>query len=62
LPLFEKKTGIKVKVVARGTGAAIEIGKRGNADVALVHAKGQELKAAEEGLLTGIKSCTTILL
>ncbi|MGD1076296.1 MAG: substrate-binding domain-containing protein, partial [Thermodesulfovibrionales bacterium] len=31
LPLFEKKTGIRVKVVSRGTGAAIEIGKRGDA-------------------------------
>ena len=49
LPLFEKKSGIKVKVVARGTGAAIEMGKRGDADVALVHAKEQELKAVEEG-------------
>jgi len=49
LPLFEKQTGIKVKVVARGTGAAIEMGKRGDADVALVHAKEQELKAVEEG-------------
>jgi tungstate transport system substrate-binding protein len=49
LPIFEKKTGIKVKVVARGTGAAIEIGKRGDADVAFVHAKEQELKVVEEG-------------
>ena len=49
LPLFEKKAGIKVKVVARGTGAAIEMGKRGDADVAFVHAKEQELKAVEEG-------------
>jgi tungstate transport system substrate-binding protein len=49
LPMFEKKAGIKVKVVARGTGAAIEMGKRGDADVALVHAKEQELKAVEEG-------------
>ncbi|MCL5023082.1 MAG: extracellular solute-binding protein [Nitrospirae bacterium] len=49
LPLFEKKTGIKVKVVARGTGAAIEMGKRGDADVAFVHAKEQELKAVKEG-------------
>jgi tungstate transport system substrate-binding protein len=47
--MFEKKTGIKVKVVARGTGAAIEMGKRGDADVAFVHAKEQELKAVEEG-------------
>jgi tungstate transport system substrate-binding protein len=49
LPIFEKKTGIKVKVVARGTGAAIEMGKRGDADMVLVHAKEQELKAVEEG-------------
>src|SRR4030067_3840499 len=49
LPMCEKKTWIKVKVVARGTGAAIEMGKRGDADVAFVHAKEQELKAVEEG-------------
>jgi len=49
LPLFEKKTSIKVDVIAVGTGAAIEIGKRGDADVVLVHAKEQELKAIEEG-------------
>src|SRR4030067_3244850 len=49
LPTFEKKTGIKVKVVARGTGAAIEMGKRGDADMLFVHAKEQELKAVEEG-------------
>ncbi len=49
LPIFEKKTGIQVDVVAVGTGAAIEIGKRGDADVVMVHAKDQELKAVEEG-------------
>lgn len=49
LPIFEKKTGIKVDVVAAGTGAAIEIGKRGDADFVFVHAKEQELKALEEG-------------
>jgi tungstate transport system substrate-binding protein len=49
LPIFEKKTGIKVKVVARGTGAAIEMGKRGDADVVFVHAKELELKAVKEG-------------
>jgi tungstate transport system substrate-binding protein len=49
MPLFEKKTGIKVDVVAVGTGAAIEIGKRGDADFVFVHAKEQELKAVEEG-------------
>jgi tungstate transport system substrate-binding protein len=49
LPAFEKKTGIKVKVVAVGTGASIEIGKRGDADVVFVHAKDLEIKAVEEG-------------
>ncbi|HEX8948884.1 MAG TPA: substrate-binding domain-containing protein, partial [Dissulfurispiraceae bacterium] len=49
LPIFEKKTGIKVKVVAVGTGAAIAIGKRGDADVVFVHAKELELQAVKEG-------------
>ena len=49
LPLFEKKTDIKVDVIAVGTGAAISIGKRGDADVILVHAKEQELEAVREG-------------
>jgi len=49
LPIFEKKTGIKIDVVAVGTGASIEIGKRGDADVVFVHAREQELKAVEEG-------------
>jgi tungstate transport system substrate-binding protein len=49
LPIFDKKTGIKIDVVAVGTGASIEIGKRGDADVVFVHAKEQELKAVEEG-------------
>jgi len=49
LPIFEKKTGIKVDVVAVGTGASIEIGKRGDADVVFVHAKDLELKAVQDG-------------
>jgi len=49
LPIFEQKTGIKVDVVAVGTGAAIELGKRGDVDFVFVHAKEQELKAVEEG-------------
>jgi tungstate transport system substrate-binding protein len=49
LPIFEKKTGLKVDVVAVGTGAALEIGKRGDADVVMVHAKELELKALAEG-------------
>ena len=49
LPIFEKKTGIKVDVIAVGTGAAIEIGKRGDVDVVFVHAREQELQAVKEG-------------
>lgn len=49
LPIFEKETGIKVDVVAVGTGAALEIGKRGDADVVFVHAKEDELKLVKEG-------------
>lgn len=42
LPDFESQTGIAVKVVAVGTGKAIEMGKNGEADVLLVHARSQE--------------------
>lgn len=52
LPLFEQKTGIHVKVIAVGTGAALEIGRRGDADVLLVHAKDDELKMVAEGWFT----------
>jgi tungstate transport system substrate-binding protein len=49
LPIFAKKTGINIDVVAVGTGAALEIGKRGDCDVVFVHAKDLELKAVAEG-------------
>jgi tungstate transport system substrate-binding protein len=49
LPQLEATTGIRVDVVAVGTGAAIEIGKRGDADAVFVHAKELELKAVEQG-------------
>jgi len=49
LPIFEKKTGIKIDVVAVGTGAAIEIGRRGDADLVFCHAKDLELKSVKEG-------------
>jgi len=38
VPLFEKETGYRVKVVAVGTGAALRMGEKGDADVLLVHA------------------------
>ncbi len=49
LPLFEKDTGIKVDVIAVGTGAALELGKRGDVDVVLVHAKEDELRMLKQG-------------
>jgi tungstate transport system substrate-binding protein len=42
LPDFEKQEGVKVDVIAVGTGQAIQLGKDGNADVLLVHARSQE--------------------
>jgi len=49
LPLFKKKYGITVKVVAQGTGQALDTGRRGDADVVFVHAKSAELKFLAEG-------------
>ncbi len=49
LPEFEKDTGIKVKVIAKGTGAAIRDGMDGNVDVIFVHAKQREESFVVEG-------------
>ncbi len=49
LPIFTKKTGIEVKVVAQGTGQALDTGRRGDADVLFVHAKPAEEKFVAEG-------------
>ena len=49
LPIFTAKTGIQVRVVAVGTGQALDIGRRGDADVVLVHAKPLEEKFMAEG-------------
>lgn len=49
LPIFEKKTGIKVHVVAVGTGQAIQIASRGDADVLFVHHKPSELAFVAAG-------------
>jgi tungstate transport system substrate-binding protein len=49
LPAFEKKTGIQVRVVALGTGQALDMGRRGDADVVFVHAKALEEKFVAEG-------------
>ncbi|HXE39693.1 MAG TPA: substrate-binding domain-containing protein, partial [Azonexus sp.] len=49
LPVFEKDTGVKVRVVALGTGQALDIARRGDADVAFVHDKAAEEKFVAEG-------------
>ena len=49
LPPFKAKTGIDEKVVAQGTGQALETGRRGDADVVFVHARPQEEKFVADG-------------
>lgn len=49
VPDFTKKTGVNVKVVAVGTGQAIQLGKDGNADVLLVHARKDEDEFVAKG-------------
>ena len=49
LPLFTAKTGIEVKVIAQGTGQALDTARRGDADVVLVHARAQEEKFVFDG-------------
>src|SRR5690242_20662500 len=53
LPRFKEKTGIEVKVVAQGTGQALDTARRGDADVVFVHARSQEEKFVAEGF--GVK-------
>src|SRR6478609_4826981 len=49
LPKFKEKSGITVKVVAQGTGQALDTARRCDADVVFVHAKSQEEKFLSEG-------------
>ena len=49
LPFFEKKTGIQVRVVALGTGQALDMARRGDADVVFVHARLLEEKFLADG-------------
>ncbi|MCC6377191.1 MAG: extracellular solute-binding protein [Burkholderiales bacterium] len=53
LPVFTAKTGIQVKVVAVGTGQALDIGRRGDADVVFVHDRAAEDKFVAEGAGVG---------
>ena len=49
LPVFERRTGLKVKVIAVGSGQALEMGRRGDADVVLAHAPDAERALADSG-------------
>lgn len=49
LPIYEQQTGVKVHVVALGTGQALDVGRRGDADVVFVHARAAEEKFLAEG-------------
>jgi tungstate transport system substrate-binding protein len=49
VPMFEKQSGVKVKVVAVGTGQALQLGRRGDADVLLVHDPAAEEQFVTEG-------------
>ena len=49
LPIYAKKTGVQVRVVALGTGQALDVGRRGDADVVFVHDKPAEEKFVAEG-------------
>ena len=49
LPLFKNHSGIEVRVVAQGTGQALDTGRRGDADVVFVHARSQEEKFVADG-------------
>jgi tungstate transport system substrate-binding protein len=49
LPIFKQETGVTVKVLALGTGQALETARRGDADVVFVHAKAAEEKFLAEG-------------
>ncbi|MDB5807280.1 MAG: modB1 [Betaproteobacteria bacterium] len=52
LPIYEKKSGVKVRVVAVGTGQALDMGRRGDADVEFVHDRPAEEKFLAEGFAT----------
>nr|WP_312015112.1 substrate-binding domain-containing protein [Bradyrhizobium lablabi] len=53
LPIVKEKTGVEVKVLAQGTGQALDTARRGDADVVLVHARSAEEKFLAEGF--GVK-------
>ncbi len=55
MPLFEQKTGYKIKTVAVGSGAALAMGEKGEADAILVHSPAAEQKLVDAGVVTNYK-------
>lgn len=55
VPLFEKRTGYRVKTIAVGSGAALSLGERGEADVLLVHSPAAEKRLIQSGAATDRK-------
>ena len=53
LPIFARETGIAARVVALGTGQALDVGRRGDADVVFVHDRAAEERFLREGFATG---------
>jgi tungstate transport system substrate-binding protein len=49
MPIYERQTGVKIRVVALGTGQALDVARRGDADVVFVHARSAEEKFLAEG-------------
>ena len=56
LPVFEKKTGFKVKTIAVGTGQALAMGEKGEADVLLVHAPAAEKKFVGDNIFMNVEN------
>ncbi|MCR9095361.1 MAG: substrate-binding domain-containing protein [bacterium] len=52
LPAFTERTGIEVRVIAVGTGAALRMGREGNADLLLTHAPAAEQVLVDDGVVT----------
>ena len=60
LPIFKQKTGITVKVLAQGTGQALDTARRGDADVVFVHAKSAEEKFLAEAMQPSLAAAVFI--
>ena len=60
LPLFEMRTGYRVKTIAVGTGEALAMGKRGDADVLLAHSPAQEKELVAAGFSADVQYCARL--